>query len=290
MTTRREKGIQLVYECVAGENAQDYDRMYSVFAPELTYYLNGNLAAKGNPSRFAEAEKRTTPEIYGRTFREIQWIDGNDSRVVMQYRTEFDHNGTIFGFPALGNRIEVHGVAIYEHDGERVHTTRVFADQGEMNRQLSGKLRTPGTVSAAPEGLPIPEAERAQYEEIGERLARKVYQCEASRDLDGWVNCYSNPIVTHGLGRRFEMGHDAFRRGTLQWWRDNPGVRREIEEIIGLGNRTVVRWHLVAEPKNGAPVSQHGAIVFENDGERIVGSWPYYADIAQLMPTVPELK
>lgn len=289
MTTKSENGIRLVQECVAGENAQDYDRMYSVFGETATYYLNGEILGSAPTADFRDLEKQTTPGIYGNSHREIQWIDGNDTRVVYQYRIQFNHNGEVFGFPPTGRRVEFHGVSIAEHDGNEIKLIRLFADQGEMNRQLSGKARTPGTASAAPSGPPIPEGERARYEAVGERLARKVYEGEAKHDLEGWVSCYSDPVVTHSFGTRIEVSHEAFGVGTRQWWAENPGVSREIEEIISFGNRTVVRWHLTAQPKGGKPVSQHGAIVFENDGERIVADWPYYPDLAQLLPAVLQL-
>ncbi|MBK7724538.1 MAG: ester cyclase [Dehalococcoidia bacterium] len=152
MTTKSENGIRLVQECVAGENAQDYDRTYSVFVETATYYLNGEILGSAPTADFRDLEKKTTPGIYGNSHREIQWIDGNDTRVVYQYKIQFNHNGEVFGFPPTGRRVEFHGVSIAEHDGNEIRLIRLFADQGEMNRQLSGKLRTPGTVSAALEG------------------------------------------------------------------------------------------------------------------------------------------
>ncbi|MBK9546814.1 MAG: ester cyclase [Dehalococcoidia bacterium] len=160
MTTKSENGIRLVQECVAGENAQDYDRMYSVFGETATYYLNGEILGSAPTADFRDLEKQTTPGIYGNSHREIQWIDGNDTRVVYQYKIQFNHNGEVFGFPPTGRRVEFHGVSIAEHDGNEIRLIRLFADQGEMNRQLSGKLRTPGTVSAAPQGPTYPR-ERA---------------------------------------------------------------------------------------------------------------------------------
>lgn len=285
----REAGIRLVRECVAGENAQDYDRMYSVFTPELTFYLNGSVLASGKREVFAGGEEATTPSTFGNAHRRIQWIDATDDRVVCQYCLNFTHVGTVFGFPATGNQIEVHGVLIAEHDGSAISAEHFFTDQGEMNRQLSGQVRTPGTAPAAPNGPPIPEAERARYEAVGERLARKLYECELARDVEGYVACYSDPVVSHLFGRQLRVPRAAFGPATIGYWGDNPGISREIEEAINLGNRTLLRWHLTADAKDGHPVSQHGAIVFEHDGERITSDWAYYPDLAQIVPTILQL-
>ncbi|MCO5202377.1 MAG: hypothetical protein M9925_11805 [Chloroflexi bacterium] len=47
MTTKRENGIRLVQECVAGENAEDFDRMYSVWGDTATNCLDGDIQGLG---------------------------------------------------------------------------------------------------------------------------------------------------------------------------------------------------------------------------------------------------
>jgi len=286
MTTKGERGIQLIHESVAGENAEDYDRMYSVFTPELTYYLNGNVLASGRTDRFREAEKKTTPAIYGNAHRQIQWIDATDNRVVYQYKISFNHNGEVFGFPPTGNRVEFHGVAIYEHDGERISVARLFADQGEMNRQLSGKVRTPGTASAAPTGPAIPESERTRYEEVGERLIRTVYEAENERDIEKQAACYTDPLLDHFAGRVSPMPLSYGRKVLPGWWASVPGLHRNPEEVLAMGNRAVLRWHMTADDIDGKPISQHGCSVVEHDAERITKFWAYYQDLAQVFPAV----
>ncbi|MBK6318520.1 MAG: ester cyclase [Dehalococcoidia bacterium] len=286
MTTKSENGIRLVQECVAGENAQDYDRMYSVFGETATYYLNGEILGSAPTADFRDLEKQTTPGIYGNSHREIQWIDGNDTRVVYQYKIQFNHNGEVFGFPPTGRRVEFHGVSIAEHDGNEIRLIRLFADQGEMNRQLSGKLRTPGTVSAALEGPPIPEGERARYEAIGARLIRAVYEAENARDIEKQLACYADPLLDHFAGRANTMSMSAARRILPAWWASLPGLHREIEEVLAFGNRAILRWHMTAEPMDGKPVDQHGCSVIEHDGERIAKFWAYYPDLAQVLPAV----
>lgn len=290
MTSARQNGIRLVQECVSGENARDYDRMYSVFPETLTYYLNGNVQYSGEAAVAREGEKRSTPRIYGNAHREIQWIDGTGDRVVYQYRAQFDHNGKVFGFPATGNRIEVHGVCIGEHDGRTLSQMRVFADQGEMNRQLCGSVRMPGTASATPVGPPIPESERARYEEVGERLIRAVYEAENERDVDKQLACYHDPLVDHFAGRSTAMRQTAARQMLPAWWAGLPGLHRDIEEVIALGDRAVLRWHMTAQPDGGEQVSQHGCSVIEHDGDRITKFWAYYPDLAAVFPAVLQLK
>lgn len=286
MTTQRENGIRLVQECVAGENAQDYDRMYSVWGDTVTYYLNGDIPWAAPTAEFREFEKTTTPRIYGNAHREIQWIDATGDRVAYQYKIQFNHNGEVFGFPPTGNRVEFHGVGIAEHDGERIQLIRLHADQGEMDRQLAGKVRAPGAASAAPSGPPIPEGERARYEEAGERLIRTVYEAENERDIEKQLACYADPLLDHFAGRVNAVPVSRARRILPAWWESVPGLHREIEEVLAMGNRAVLRWYLTAAELDGKPVSQHGCSVVEHDGERITRMWTYYPDVAQVFPAV----
>jgi len=290
MTTKRENGIRLMKECVAGENAQDYDRMYSVFGETATYYLNGNVLGTAPTADFRDLEKQTTPKIYGNSHREIQWIDGSDDRVVYQYRIQFNHSGEVFGFPPTGRRVDFHGVSIAEHDGNEIRLIRLFVDQGEMNRQLSGKLRAPGTASAAPGGPPIPENERAQYEAAGERLIRTVYEAENERDIEKQLACYADPLLDHFAGRASATPQRVARKILPTWWESLPGLHRDIEEVISLGNRAVLRWHMTAHPVGREAVSQHGCSVIEHDGHRITKFWAYYPDLAQVFPAILQLE
>lgn len=283
---KREAGIQLVEACVAGENAQDYDRMYSVFAPKLTFHLNGAVLASGDRDVFKEGEKKTTPSTFGNARREVQWIDATNDRVVYQYRLVFDHIGEVFGVPASGGRIEVYGVALGEHDGTAISALHFFTDQGEMNRELHGKLRTPGTASAAPSGRPIPEGERARYEAVGERLIRTVYEAENERDVEKQLACYADPLLDHFAGRATPTPIARGRAMLPGWWENVPGLHREIEEVLAFGNRAVLRWHMTAGDIDGKSVSQHGCSVIEHDGERITKFWAYYPDLAQVFPAI----
>ncbi len=289
MTTKRENGIGLFQELVAGENSQDYDRMYSVYAPEMAIYLNGEVFYAGKPEVIRDWEKQHTPTIYGDSHRDVQWIDATDNRVTAQYTVAFDHNGEVFGLPATGNRVEFHGVAIAEHDGEKVQVLRLFADQGEMNRQLSGEVREPGTASAARVAPPVPENERARYEVVGERLIRTAYDAENERDIEKQLACYADPLLDHFAGRAKALPLSVARDALPAWWASLPGLHRDIEEVLALGDRAVLRWHLTAEPLHGQPVSQHGCSVIEHDGERIRKFWTYYADVAALYPAIREL-
>ena len=286
MTTKSENGIRLVQECVAGENAQDYDRMYSVFGETATYYLNGEILGSAPTADFRDLEKKTTPGIYGNSHREIQWIDGNDTRVVYQYTIQFNHNGEVFGFPPTGARVEFHGVSIAEHDDNEIKLIRLFADQGEMNRQLSGRVRTPGTASAAPTGPPILESERARYEAIGERLFRTIYEAANRRDFEAELACYADPLLDHYAGRAIPMTLSRGRTALPAFYASNPKLQRDVEEVINLGNRSVLRWHLTSEDADGSPISQHGCTVVEHDGEKIGRAWAYYPNLGQLMPAV----
>ncbi|MBI5948544.1 MAG: nuclear transport factor 2 family protein [Chloroflexi bacterium] len=289
MTTARENGIRLVQESVAGENAQDYDRMYAVFAPRLTFFLNGDVLASGSAAVFREAEKKTTPATWGDAQRETQWIDATDDRVVYQYRLVFQHNGEVFGFPASGNRIEVHGMAIGAHDGEAIHALRFFTDQGEMNRQLSGQVRTPGRDGAAATGPAIAETERARMSAIGERLIRTVYETEAAKDVARHISCYADPLLDHQYGRAMVTPLDRLSTALERFYAANPTLRREVEEVINTGNRSTLRWHLTAEREDGEPISQHGCSVIEHDGEKITKFWAYYPDLVAVFPAILQL-
>ncbi|MGE0599132.1 MAG: nuclear transport factor 2 family protein [Dehalococcoidia bacterium] len=286
MTAKRETAIRLINDMVAGENAQDYDRMYSIYGPELVFYLNGDVGFAGKTSVMRDWERLNTPVIYGKTLREVQWMEANDSRVAFQYITEFDHLGEIFGVPAPGNRIQMHGLGIAEHDGEHVTVLRLFADVGDGIRQLAGKVRPPGTSSAAPQGPPIPEHERARYEEAGERLIRTVYASENEGDIEKQLACYADPLLDHFAGNVMTSSRALLRAALPAWWESLPGHHRDVEEVLVFGDRAVLRWHLTTDDIDGKPVSQHGASVIEHDGTQIRRFWAYYPDVAQVFPAI----
>lgn len=287
---KREGGIRLVQESIAGENAQDYDRMYSVYGPEMWFTLNGTTLYDGPTPVLRDLEKNSTPQMWGNPDRTLEWIDATDDRVVFQYRLRFDHIGEFMGFPATGHRVEFHGMAIGEHDGQEILGLRFFADQGEMNRQLSGTVRTAGTASAAPSGPLLADSERERHEAIGERLIRTVYEAENDRDIEGQLACYADPLLDHFAGRVTAFSPSIARAVLPTWWASVPGLHREIEEVLAFGNRALLRWHMTADAIDGKPVDQHGCSVVEHNGERITKFWAYYPDLAQVFPAILQLE
>ena len=285
MTTKRENAIRLVKQWADAENAQDWDRMYAVYAPEMATSLNGSGGFRGKREVMRDWNGKAAV-AYGESFREMQWIEANDERVAFQYTVEFDHLGEIFGVPASGNRIQMHGAGIAAHNGESLLELHVFGDVGDAVRQLSGKLRAPGTVSAVPEGAPVPEGERARYEAVGARLIRTVYEAENERDIEKQLACYADPLLDHFAGHASAMSSTRARRVLPAWWESIPRLHRDIEEVLAFGDRAVLRWHMTADDIDGKPVDQHGCSVIEQDGERITKFWAYYPDLAQVFPAV----
>ncbi|MEZ4492746.1 MAG: ester cyclase [Dehalococcoidia bacterium] len=288
LSTARENGIKLLQKSIEAENRRDYVGMFSVFTPVVTVMFNGQPFGSGTRSEAAKNEA-AWEQILADLHRELQWVDATDDRVVAQYRLRARHVGEFFGFAPTGNWIDVHGALVCEHDGEHISVQHVFADQGEMNRQLSGRSREPGDASAAPIDISVSESERSRYEAIGERLARQVYEGEAAKELDRWVGAYADPFLDYGYGHARSMSGEFMRSATKAVWKATPSVRREVEEVINTGNRTTLRWHLTADGPDGNPISQHGCTVFEHDGELITRSWAYYPDIVKVFPAIGDM-
>ncbi len=159
-----------------------------------------------------------------------------------------------------------------------------------MNRQLSGQVRTPGTASAAPTGRAIPEGERARFEAVGERLIRTVYVAENEWDIELELSCFADPYADHFAGRASLLPVSVLRPALRSFHAENPTMHRDIEEVVNMGNRSALRWHLTAEGSGSERISQHGCSVVEHDGERIGKFWAYYPDLAQVFPAILQLE
>lgn len=288
MTAARENAIRMFAEMIAAENRHDVDGSRAAWAHDMQGYMNGVLSSSSREDDHLALAAMF--QVFAGYHVEVQWVDASSDRLAYQWVLRGRHVGEWAGFPGTGNPIEFHGCTIDEHDGSALKVRRTHFDQGEMVRQLSGKVRAPGTASAAPSGPPIPEGERARYEAVGERLIRTVYEAENARDIETQLSCYADPLLDHFAGRVNALPLSRARRILSAWWESVPGLHREIEEVLAMGNRAVLRWHLTADELDGKPVDQHGCSVIEHDGERITKFWAYYPDLAQVFPAVLQLE
>jgi predicted ester cyclase len=264
------------------ENARDVDAYIRDLSPNYTGRVNG--APFSNSVAEEAAAVKSTAESIPDYRREWQWLDGTDDRIIGQYRLTATHNHEFFGAPPTGNRLEIHGVVIARHDGEKLLALDLFADMGEVTRQLAGQQRAPGTVSAGPARM-VPEADRARLEAAGERLMRKVYESRSAGDLDGELSCYANPMLDHYFGKATAVDPVQARPLFAAIYAAYPGIRQPILELISIGARTIATWHLTDE-RAGKQVSQHGCTVIEHDGERITRVWTYYPDVLEVFPQI----
>lgn len=288
MTAARENALRMFMEMVAGENSHDVAGSRAAWAHDMQGYMNGVLSSSSREDDHLALAAMF--QVFAGYHVEVQWVDASSDRLAYQWVLRGRHVGEWAGFPGTGNPIEFHGCTIDEHDGSALKVRRTHFDQGEMVRQLSGKVRAPGTASAAPSQPPIPEGERARYEAAGQRLIRTVYEAENARDIEKQLACYANPLLDHFAGRVNAMPLSRARRILPPWWESVPGLLREIEEVLAFGNRAVLRWHMTADEIDGKPVDQHGCSVIEHDGERITKFWAYYPDLAQVFPAVLQLE
>lgn len=288
MTAARENAIRMFAEMIAAENRHDVDGSRAAWAHDMQGYMNGVLSSSSREDDHLALAAMF--QVFAGYHVEVQWVDASSDRLAYQWVLRGRHVGEWAGFPGTGNPIEFHGCTIDEHDGSALKVRRTHFDQGEMVRQLSGKVRAPGTASAAPSQPPIPEGERARYEAAGQRLIRTVYEAENARDIEKQLACYANPLLDHFAGRVNAMPLSRARRILPPWWESVPGLLREIEEVLAFGNRAVLRWHMTADEIDGKPVDQHGCSVIEHDGERITKFWAYYPDLAQVFPAVLQLE
>lgn len=288
MTAVRENALRMFAEMVAAENSHDVDGSRAAWAHDMQGYMNGVLSSSSREDDHLALAAMF--QVFAGYHVEVQWVDANSDRLAYRWVLRGRHVGEWAGFPGTGNPIEFHGCTIDEHDGSALKVRRTHFDQGEMVRQLSGRVRAPGTASAAPARRPIPEGERARYEAAGERLIRTVYEAENVRDIEKQLACYADPLLDHFAGRVNALPLSRARRNLPAWWESVPGLHREIEEVLAMGNRAVLRWHMTADELDGKPVDQHGCSVIEHDGERITKFWAYYPDLAQVFPAVLQLE
>jgi ketosteroid isomerase-like protein len=87
---------------------------------------------------------------------------------------------------------------------------------------------------------------RMEKAESSIRLVLEFHEAFNRQDVEGMMRLVSDSCVYESAeaapeGRRL-TGKEATAQYWGQYFRASPGVRREIEEIVGLGMRCVVRW------------------------------------------------
>jgi len=122
------------------------------------------------------------------------------------------------------------------------------------------------------------------WQKAGANLVRRVYQAENDRDIDAYLSCFASPWLHHIFGRPIPMGPDSrtFILSTL----GTRDAHDEIEEIVSIGDRVAVRFHIRFVGTDGAPISQHGCKIYEHDGQRITRDWAYWPNLGEFNPSV----
>jgi steroid delta-isomerase-like uncharacterized protein len=60
-----------------------------------------------------------------------------DDRVVCRHHSTGTHNGDLFGLPATGKKLELHGISLWEFDNGKARRGWVFIDVASLMAQLS---------------------------------------------------------------------------------------------------------------------------------------------------------
>jgi predicted ester cyclase len=114
--------------------------------------------------------------------------------------------------------------------------------------------------------------------EMNKALVRSLYEdCINGRDLDR----LDTLIAPDFTGARGERGPREFRATIEAVLTGFPGVRFEVHDLIGEGDRVAVRWTFRAvhggrfagiQPSN-AEVTQEGNVIYQLRNGRIVRAW-----------------
>ena len=284
--TRRADALALFRQLNDGENAGYTSEYFAALHADYTESFNGATVIRSREQLRSgvEGAKSTMPGMR----REIQFCEATDDHVVAQYALRFTHNGA-FGFPPTGQLIEVHGCCIYEFDGGPFARARFFTDWAEATRRFSGGDFLPGTASAARTGPRLPEFERARYEAVGETLGSRFFEAERNKDNAAMTGCFAREFTDHIQGHPLRITPAALAAANERLWAISPNLKRTPEEIISIGDRTAVRWHLTNTSPEGKAISQHGCSFFEHDGEHVIRTWAYFPNLLAAFPGIDRI-
>lgn len=113
--------------------------------------------------------------------------------------------------------------------------------------------------------------------EHNKHLVRTLYECINNRELDRLEQL----IAPDFAGARGEHGPREFRAGVQAVLTGFPGVRFELHDLFGEGDRVAVRWTFRAvhggafagQSPSRAEVRQEGNVIYQVRDGRILRSW-----------------
>lgn len=74
-------------------------------------------------------------------------------------------------------------------------------------------------------------------------LMHRIIETWNTRNVDGFVGCYTDPMLVHGTGPDGSMPvtREQHREAARVWWDRFPDVEETIDEVLADGNRVFLR-------------------------------------------------
>lgn len=74
-------------------------------------------------------------------------------------------------------------------------------------------------------------------------LMHRIIDAWNARDVDGFVACYTDPVLVHegGSTRSAPVTRDQHREAARTWWGRFPDLEETIDEILSDGDRVFLR-------------------------------------------------
>ena len=89
--------------------------------------------------------------------------------------------------------------------------------------------------------------------EENRQLIARVYELLNARDLDAAFALYTSNYVYHGPGGQELRGRDGIRGLWAQFFTAFPDLHATVDEVIGEGDRWMVRWTIRGTHKGEFP-------------------------------------
>src|SRR5713226_1772994 len=119
------------------------------------------------------------------------------------------------------------------------------------------------------------------------------------RDLDGYLELYSNSVIHHGFSSRIRPGISGLRDHYTSLLKAFPDMRIEINDIIADGDKVVHRFtfsgthkgDFLGIPATGKTVSAPGVHIYLFSGGKAAEAWSVFDTFRFLsqMGAVPQL-
>jgi steroid delta-isomerase-like uncharacterized protein len=128
--------VHLAENLIEAENAKDYERLFSVFAPDATWEgPDGNCVGPDEIRPYADSFYAAFPD-HDRT---VVRMVADDECVMVQWRFTGTHLAAWAGVKPTGVRVDIEGCTVWTFRDLRLQRVRSYYDPSNLRAQLQAQ-------------------------------------------------------------------------------------------------------------------------------------------------------